>query len=98
MRTILSILLLFFCGLTYAQTTITGTVVDDNNLPIPSANIIVVGAAVGTVTDFDGNFTLTVNQTPPFTLQASSIGFEPTSQDVTANNQTLNFILAEGTS
>jgi len=98
MRTILSILLLFFCGLTYAQTTITGTVVDDNNLPIPSANIIVVGAAVGTVTDFDGNFTLTVNQNPPFTLQASSIGFEPTSQDVTANNQTLSFILAEGTS
>ncbi|MBQ0786292.1 MAG: TonB-dependent receptor [Oceanihabitans sp.] len=98
MRTILSILLLFFCGLTYAQTTITGTVVDDNNLPIPSANIIVVGASVGTVTDFDGNFTLTVNQNPPFTLQASSIGFEPFSQDVTANNQTLNFILAEGTS
>ncbi|WP_055444303.1 TonB-dependent receptor [Lacinutrix himadriensis] len=98
MRTILSILLLLFCGLTFAQTTITGTVVDDSNLPIPSANIIVVGASVGTVTDFDGNFTLTVNQNPPFTIQASSIGFEPSSQEVTANNQTFNFILAEGTS
>ncbi|MDO6595665.1 TonB-dependent receptor [Oceanihabitans sp. 2_MG-2023] len=98
MRTILSTLLLFFCASTFAQTTITGTVVDDNNLPVPSANIIVVGASVGTVTDFDGNFTLTVNQNPPFTLQASSIGFEPQSQEVTANNQTLNFILAEGTS
>ncbi|MFD2543105.1 TonB-dependent receptor [Lacinutrix gracilariae] len=98
MRTILSILLLFFCSLTYAQTTITGTVVDDSNLPIPSANIIVVGASVGTVTDFDGNFTLTVDQTPPFTLQASSVGFEPSSQEVNTNNQVINFILAEGTS
>ncbi|MBU2940913.1 TonB-dependent receptor [Lacinutrix sp. C3R15] len=98
MRTILSILLLFFCSLTYAQTTITGTVVDDSNLPIPSANIIVIGASVGTVTDFDGNFTLTVNQNPPFTLQASSVGFEPSSQEVNTNNQILNFVLAEGTS
>ncbi|MFD2822688.1 TonB-dependent receptor [Lacinutrix iliipiscaria] len=97
MRTILSILLLFFCGITFAQTTITGTVVDDNGLPIPSANIIVVDASVGTVTDFDGNFTLNVDQNPPFTLQASSIGFESMSIEVTSNNQTLNFILNEGT-
>ena len=98
MRTILSIVLLFFCGIAFAQTTITGTVVDDNGLPIPSANIIVVDASVGTVTDFDGKYTLTVDQNPPFTLQASSIGFESSSQEVTSNNQTLDFILNEGTS
>ena len=98
MRTILSILLLFCCGLTFAQTTITGTVVDDNNIPVPSANIIVLGTSSGTVTDFDGNFTLTVDQNPPFTLQASSVGFESVSQEVTSNNQTLSFTLKEGTS
>jgi len=97
MRTILSIVLLFFCAITFAQTTITGTVVDDNGLPIPSANIIIVGASVGTVTDFDGKFNLTVDQNPPFTIQASSIGFTSVSQEVTSNNQTLDFILKEGT-
>ena len=88
MRTILSIVLLFFCGITFAQTTITGTVVDDSGLPIPSANIIIVDASVGTVTDFDGKFTLTVDQNPPFTIQASSIGFEPnfTRSDVKQSN------------
>ena len=97
MKTILSILLLFFCGMTYAQTTVTGAVVDDSGLPIPGANIIVVGTSSGTSTDFDGNFTLSVNIDPPFSLQASSIGFESTTEEVTTNNQTFSFVLNEGT-
>lgn len=98
MKTILPILLLFFCGLTHAQTTITGSVVDDSGQPIPGANIIVVGTSSGTITDFDGGFSLKVNLTPPFSLQASSVGFETVTQQITTNNQTVNFILKEGTS
>ncbi|MDO5978622.1 TonB-dependent receptor [Flavivirga spongiicola] len=98
MKTIFSILLLLFCGLSYSQTTISGSVVDDNNQPIPGANVIVVGTSTGVVTDFDGNFSLTVNQNPPFSIQASSIGFETVTKEVTSNNQTLNLILNEGTS
>ncbi len=96
MRTILSILLLFFCGITYSQTTISGTVVDDNSQPIPGVNIIAVGTSSGTVSDFDGKFTLTVSQEPPFTLQASSVGFTSESLEVASSNETLNFILKEG--
>ncbi|MCF7559746.1 TonB-dependent receptor [Sabulilitoribacter multivorans] len=98
MKTILPFLLLFFCGITYSQTTITGSVVDDNSQPIPGANIIILGTSTGTVTDFDGNFTLTYNQDPPFSVQASSVGFETVTMEVTTNNQTLNFVLKEGTS
>lgn len=97
MKTILPILLLFFCGLSNAQTTITGTVVDDSSQPIPGANIIVVGTSNGTVTDFDGGFSLNVNLNPPFTLQASSVGFETVTEQVTSNNPTINFMLKEGT-
>jgi len=98
MKTILPFLLLFFCSITYSQTKISGSVVDDNSQPIPGANIIVVGTSTGTITDFDGRFTLTVNQNPPFSVQASSIGFETVISKVTTNNQTLNFVLIEGTS
>ncbi len=98
MKTILLILLLFFCGLSNAQTTITGTVVDDSSQPLPGANIIVVGTSTGTVTDFDGNFTLKTNLNPPFALQASIIGFETVTEQITKDNQTVNFILTEGTS
>jgi len=97
MKTIFPIFLLFFCGFSYSQTTITGSVVDDNQQPIPGANIIVLGTSSGTVTDFDGNFRLTYNQNPPFSVQASSVGFETLTEEVTSNNQIMNFILKEGT-
>ncbi|MFI0428845.1 TonB-dependent receptor [Mariniflexile sp. HMF6888] len=98
MKTILPFFLLFFCGFANSQTVITGVVVDDNNQPIPGANIIVVGTSTGTVTDFDGNFTLTFNQAPPFSVRASSVGFETVTIQVASNNQKLSFVLKEGTS
>jgi iron complex outermembrane receptor protein len=62
MKTFLPVLLLFVCGITFSQTKISGSVVDDNNQPIPGANIIVIGTSTGTVTDFDGQFSLLFNQ------------------------------------
>ncbi len=90
--------MLLFCGFSFSQSTITGTVVDDNSQPIPGANVIIVGTSTGTVTDFDGNFTLTTNLNPPFALQASSVGFETVIEDIISKNQKINFILNEGTS
>ena len=93
--------MLLFCGLAFSQTTITGSVVDDNSQPIPGANIIIVGTSTGTVTDFDGNFSLTTNLNPPFKLQGSSVGFETVILEVAvarSNDQIINFTLNEGTS
>ena len=98
MKSILSLLLLFCCGITFSQTTVSGIVTDENSQPIPGANVIIVGTSTGTSTDFDGNYTLTVDQEPPFSLQVSNIGFSTETLEVTSNNQTLNFILKEGTS
>jgi len=80
----------------YSQTKISGSVVDDSSQPIPGANIIIIGTSSGTITDFDGRFSMTVNQNPPFSVQASSIGFETVKIQVTTNNQTLAFVLKEG--
>ena len=101
MKTISPYLMLLFCGLAFSQTTITGSVVDDNSQPIPGANIIIVGTSTGTVTDFDGNFSLTTNLNPPFKLQGSSVGFETVILEVAvarSNDQIINFTLNEGTS
>ncbi len=80
---------------TYGQTTVQGKVVDENNEPIPGANVILVGKAEGTTTDFDGNFTFNTDEEPPFQLQFSSIGFSDFTASVTSNNQTLTITLSE---
>ncbi|MDT0557867.1 TonB-dependent receptor [Ichthyenterobacterium sp. W332] len=97
MKTILKILMLFCCAYSFAQTTVKGTVKDNNGQPLPGANIIVVGTTTGAISDFDGNFNLSVDQDPPFTIQVSSVGFQTVTQEVTTNPQTIDFIMKEGT-
>ncbi|VAW18008.1 TonB-dependent receptor, partial [hydrothermal vent metagenome] len=79
----------------FSQTTISGKVVDQNNEPVPGTNLVIVGKAVGTVTDFDGNFTLQTEEVPPFKLHVTSIGYSDATVDVTENNQTLAITIAE---
>ncbi len=56
---ILTLLLAFVVHLSYAQDkTITGTVTDQDGLPLPGASIVVKGTSNGTQTDFDGNYTI----------------------------------------
>jgi TonB-linked SusC/RagA family outer membrane protein len=43
------------------QETVTGTVVDDTNMPLPGVSILEKGTTNGTVTDADGKFRLNVN-------------------------------------
>lgn len=87
--------LLLFGVLAHAQTTVQGKVVDGNGLPIPGANVLLVGLPQGTVSDFDGNFTFNTDQQPPFELRISSIGYSEVTVRVTANNQSLSVILPE---
>ncbi|MGJ8591224.1 MAG: TonB-dependent receptor [Aquaticitalea sp.] len=98
MKTLFKIMMLFCCATTFAQTTVKGTVTDNSGQPLPGANVIIDGTTTGTISDFDGNYTLTYNQSPPFAITVSSVGFESQTQEVTSNPQTLDFTLVEGTS
>ncbi len=95
MRTLLISLMLMCVTVGFSQTTVTGNVVDQNNNPVPGTNLVIVGKAVGTVTDFDGNFTLETEEVPPFKLHVTSIGYSDATVDVTENNQTLAITIAE---
>ncbi|MBO7115825.1 MAG: TonB-dependent receptor [Prevotella sp.] len=75
------------------QTTkkITGTVSDSQG-PVIGASVVEKGTSNGTVTDFDGNFTLNVK--PGATLVISYIGFE-TQEIATGNQSSFNVTLQE---
>lgn len=95
MKIYLFIVSLFFCGITYAQTSISGSVKDSKNQPVPGANVKVVGDSAGTVTDGDGNFSLSTTKKPPFDIEISSVGYGSTTATVTAANQKITVSLSE---
>ena len=59
-RFLLSMALIFASTLLYAQTEISGTVVDETGEGVIGATVMEKGTSNGTVTDFDGNFKLKV--------------------------------------
>src|SRR5690554_156597 len=62
MRTLLLIMFLMGSFVGFSQGTVTGSVIDsETQMPLPGANIIETGTSNGTVTDFDGNFSLEVD-------------------------------------
>lgn len=95
MRTTLSIALLLFAFVGFSQTTISGKVVDQNNEPVPGANVVISGKAIGTTTDFDGLFNLETAEVPPFQLRITSIGYSEATEEITANNQNVTIVISE---
>jgi outer membrane usher protein FimD/PapC len=58
----------------FAQTKVSGVVVDKQNQPIPFANVVFKGSSEGIVTNEDGKFYLESAKTY-VTLLISSVGF-----------------------
>jgi iron complex outermembrane receptor protein len=96
MKIFLKLFMMVFCVLSFAQTTVKGKITDNTGQPLPGANIIIKGTTTGTSSDFEGNYVLTTDQSPPFTIQISYTGFELKTEEVTSNNQTINVSLVEG--
>ena len=85
-------LLLIFPIILFAQSkAITGTVVDENKMPLPGASILVKGLNIGSSTDFDGNFSLNVPETGEV-LVVSYLGYM-TKELVISKNLTFNIQL-----
>lgn len=74
-RFLLSFALILVSTIMYAQTEITGTVVDETGEGVIGATVREKGTSVGTVTDFDGNFTLKVEAGKMLVI--TYIGYDP---------------------
>ena len=69
--------LFLMVGTALAQTKVNGTVYSqDDNQPVIGASVLVVGTQVGTVTDANGSFSLTVPEGKK-TLRITYVGMEP---------------------
>ncbi|MCW5516781.1 SusC/RagA family TonB-linked outer membrane protein [Muriicola sp. Z0-33] len=90
---ILTLFLAFFVHISFAQEkTISGTVTDQQGLPLPGVNIVVEGTTTGTQTDFDGNYA--INASAGQVLLFSYIGQKDERRTVGAEN-TINLQMTE---
>jgi TonB-linked SusC/RagA family outer membrane protein len=65
---------ILFTGVMFAQKAVTGTVTDEDGVPLPGATIVILETNEGVTTDFDGNYTVTAEEGQ--TLQFSFVGYE----------------------
>ncbi|MCL5244408.1 TonB-dependent receptor [Cellulophaga sp. 20_2_10] len=87
------ILSLLCFSFSFSQSTITGTVVDDQGAPLAGVNILEKGTTNGISTDFDGKYSIDTQENA--TLVFSYIGFA-TQEISTSGKTTINVTLSEG--
>lgn len=86
MRKVLLILTILSCAFTaYSQSTITGTVLDHQNNPIPYANIYLKQTQIGAASNSEGVFTISNIPSNTYTIIASAIGYKSAQQEITIN-------------
>ncbi len=90
---ILTLLLAFVVQFTFAQEkTVSGTISDEDNLPLIGVNVIIKGTTTGTQTDFDGNYS--VNPTVGQTIVYSYLGYQTIERAVTASTTNISFAMS----
>jgi len=67
------------------QKSISGQINDENGMPLPGATVSIRDTKIGTITDFDGKFTLRLDANSKF-LVVSSIGYQ--TQEFAIGNRT----------
>ena len=81
-------------GVIFAQVkTVNGTVTDSDGVPLPGASIVLTETNEGATTDFDGNFSISVQEGA--TVEFSYVGYE-SQQVVVGEGSTINVTLVQG--
>ncbi|MFI1771123.1 TonB-dependent receptor [Thalassobellus citreus] len=71
---------------------VSGVVLDDTSQPLPGVSVIVKGTTTGTITDFDGNYSLSANNGD--VLVFSYVGYD--TQELTVTGSKLNVTMKSG--
>ncbi|MDP5045036.1 MAG: TonB-dependent receptor [Leeuwenhoekiella sp.] len=70
-----------------AQSTISGTVKDNAGMALPGVNVILESMSKGSVTDFDGNYTITDVANGSYTILVSYVGFKTEKRAITISGE-----------
>ena len=91
-KTLFNTLLFLVAPVIYSQSQVTGIIKDDQGTILPGVNVIEKGTNNGTVSDFDGNFTIEVNENA--ILVFSYLGFQK--QEISVDSQSVINVILKG--
>lgn len=89
------LLLLLTCSMQAQEKTVKGTITDETGMPLSGATVAVKGTAKGASADFDGNYSVSVNEND--VLVISFVGYI-TKEFAVAGKSTINVTLQEDVS
>ncbi len=81
----------------FGQNGLTGQIIDSNNMPLPGVSVAIKGTTAGTITDFDGNYSLNTKLSDSTILVFSYVGFK-TQEIIVDGKSVINVLMEEDTS
>lgn len=82
------LLILFICGVSWAEfISLTGTVLDENDVPVQGANVFIQGSVLGSATNVNGQFQIRNVPDGKFTLTISVLGFKEKNVNLNINKK-----------
>ena len=96
MKQLLTTLIVCCClSFTFAQSTISGRVVDSQNAPIPYATVYLKNTSIGSVANSDGTFTIVDVPNASYIIIASAVGYKQMSIEINVSGDlsNINFTL-----
>lgn len=86
MKKFIFILFVLIANIAFSQHVVTGTVFDNEDRPMPGVNILIKNTTIGTITDIDGKYSITVPDSLT-TLVVSFIGYEIKEVDISGETE-----------
>lgn len=93
MKQILFLVFILFNISIHAQIIINGTITGENNEPLAGASVYINGTTIGTITDFNGDYNLTIPKEINTGIVISHIGYKTAYSELKAESFTLNVTL-----
>ena len=88
MKKILIFLSLIVFSFNYSQNIVSGTVTDETGVPLPGATVLAIESGANTITDFDGNYSISAEMGT--TLEFRFIGYAVTTISVSGTSLDLS--------
>ena len=92
---LLLVILTSLCTYLSAQTKVSGKTTAEDGTPLVGASVQIRGTTSGVYSDDQGNFSLSVDNNPPLTLDISYIGYKTQAVEITQSTTNLNIVMVE---